>query len=97
MFEVTFLDLAVAGMREAAVLAQGRGVAFELARDLEALLRRLRRIPTVWGDPLFNYHHLGMVHLRGRSEFFFVHFSVNLPARRVFVQRVSINPYSRLG
>jgi hypothetical protein len=96
-YQVTFPASAIAFLRTLVDVAKERGIAFDFARDLEAIQHRLRNAPFEWGDPLFDYHHLGMTHYRGRSEFLFAYFSINQPARQVFVQRFTINPYSRLA
>ncbi len=96
-FRVSYLDGAVDVLRDSMEIARERGLDFELARDLEAIQRRLVHIPIVWGDPLFDFHQLGMTQYRGSSEFFFTYFSVNQLARQVFVQRFTIKPYSRLA
>jgi hypothetical protein len=81
-------------LRDQAVL---RGLAERLARDLESVERRLQRDPVEWGDPLFDYHHLGMTRRRGKSEFLYVYYSVHEPGRAVFVQDITANPHGPLA
>jgi hypothetical protein len=96
-FRISMLDTAEQRLRELARQAVGRGVAFEFARDLDALRARLRDHPARWGDQLFDYRVLAMTHYRGRSEFLYTFFSLHENARLVYVQDFSINPYSRIA
>lgn len=96
-FRFSFLQSAENQLRELARLAVERNVRSEFARDLRTVQARLHTDPTDWGDPLFDYHHLGMTHWRGRSDLLYVYFSVHLESRVVFVQNVEASPYGSLA
>lgn len=96
-FGYSLFPSALQALRDYGQVARQRGLAFEFARDLEALTDRLRADPVGLGDPLYDFHHLGMTYFRGRSEFLFAYYCVNISARQVIVQRFLLNPYSRLA
>jgi len=77
--------------------AEQRGLGPLFLIDAEGVERRLIRDPLNWGDPLFEYHKLGMVKLRGRSTFLYVYYSVHKQGRVVVVQDLDINPHGPLG
>jgi hypothetical protein len=70
-----------------------RGIGHRFAQDLLSIERRLRHNPLTWGDPLFDYHHLGLTRRRGRSDLLFVYYSVHEQGRVVFVQDVAAAPH----
>jgi hypothetical protein len=96
-YRFSFLSAADEKLRALARRAVGLGLTAEFIRDLDYIRLRLRADPTDWGDPLFDYRHLGMTHYRGRSELLYTYFSVNEAGRAVFVQDFDINPYSTLA
>jgi hypothetical protein len=96
-YRFSFLSTADEKLRALARRAAELGLAVEFVRDLEYLRHRLRVDPADWGDPLFDYRHLGMTHYRGRSDFLYTYFSVNEAGRAVFVQDFDTNPYSKLS
>jgi hypothetical protein len=97
LYRLSFLSTADEKLRAFARKAVERGLTAEFVRDLEYLRRRLRTDPADWGDPLFDYRHLGMTHYRGRSDLLFTYFSVNEAGKVVFVQDFDVSPYTALA
>lgn len=68
-----------------------------LTDDLAAVWERLQTDPLSWGDPLYDYHQLGMTVQRGQSPFLFVYYCVNEVGRAVFIRRVEPYQYGPLA
>ena len=96
-YKVTVLDAAAKKFRDLAIHAAERGLLQSFTLDLEKIDLRLRWNPSGWGDPLFDYHQLGMTHRRGTSGLLCVYYSVNEPGRAAFVQDVEPNPFGPLA
>lgn len=80
--------------RDQAVL-RGLEPAFRL--DMQGVERRLEHDPFDWGDPQFDYHHLGMTRRRGRAAFLYVYYAVHEQGRAVFIRDFDLNPHGPLG
>lgn len=65
--------------------------------DLTRVRDRLRADPVGWGDPLYDYHQLGLTQYRGLSPFLCVYYSVLADQQAVIIQRVEANPFGPLA
>ncbi len=64
--------------------------------DLERMAERLGSDPVAWGDPLYEYHHLGLVVYRATLKLTRIHYAVDELRRIVYIQEVAALPGSKL-
>jgi hypothetical protein len=67
------------------------------AEDLRAVIERLKTDPVAWGDPLYDWHQLGMTVQRGQSPFLYVYYCVTRSRRLVFIQHIEPYQYGPLA
>ncbi len=96
-YRYSFFQTALQAVQGFGRLAHQRGLGAEFAHDLRTWTDRLKTDPVGWGDPLYDFHNLGMTYYRGSSDFLFAYFCVNQAARQVIVQSVVAGPYSALA
>ena len=96
-YKYSFFPTALQAVQDFGRLARVQGFGAEFAHDLRTWTDRLKSDPVGWGDPLYDFHNLGMTYYRGSSDSLFAYFCVNQVARQVIVRSVVAGPYTALA
>jgi hypothetical protein len=91
-WEVVFFEAVRQQLRVWAQRAIALGLRDQYAAELWTMVARLESDPESWGDPLFRFHHLGLLNYRARTAFFYVAYSVDAGRRIVYVSQVAAAP-----
>ena len=96
-FTVTFAAGLSDRLRGWGILAGRVGLGPEYLAALREVERQLRTRPREWGDPVHNFHGLGMVGYQRRTPTFIVRHAVHETHPLVFVRQMVLTPGSPLA
>jgi hypothetical protein len=91
-FFISMFDADRDRLRLWAVRAAALGIGEDFRRALTTIVDGLQTDPLNFGDPLFNYQHMGAVLCHAMRWPLRVHYAVDETHRTVFVQRFSVVP-----
>ena len=77
-------------------LAKQKHLLNELLADMKAARERLQSDPLGWGDPQYEYHHLGLLVLHATLRLVHFYYAVDDIRRIVYVQEILAMPGSGL-
>jgi hypothetical protein len=72
--------------------AAALGIGQQFLDVVRFINERLTADPLGWGDPLYHYHHAGLLVCRGVYQFLHVHYAVDDARRIVYVRSWRVRP-----